>query len=101
MTTRKKWTDGKVIITLENMPWVGKWKINPNILSNTQRMVDFIREHNLHMTFDCTHMGSGKQISSMIFYVLTQGAFVMFIFRLWSSSRAPASGHGIRHLPDS
>lgn len=52
--------DGKVAITLENMPWVGKWKINPHILSNTQRLVDFIREHNLFMTFDCTHMGSGK-----------------------------------------
>jgi sugar phosphate isomerase/epimerase len=52
--------DGKVMVTLENMPWVGKWKINPNILSNTQRMVDFIRDHNLFMTFDCTHMGSGK-----------------------------------------
>lgn len=51
---------GKVMVTLENMPWVGKWKINPNILSNTQHMVDFIREHNLFMTFDCTHMGSGK-----------------------------------------
>jgi sugar phosphate isomerase/epimerase len=52
--------NGTVIVTLENMPWVGKWKINPNILSNTQHMVDFIREHNLFMTFDCTHMGSGK-----------------------------------------
>jgi sugar phosphate isomerase/epimerase len=52
--------DGKVTVTLENMPWVGKWKINPNILSNTQRMVDFIKDHNLFMTFDCTHMGSGK-----------------------------------------
>lgn len=52
--------DGKVTITLENMPWVGKWKVNPHILSNTQRMVDFIQEHNLYMTFDCTHMGSGK-----------------------------------------
>ena len=52
--------DGNVEITLENMPWVGKWKINPHILSNTQRMVDFIRDHNLYMTFDCTHMGSGK-----------------------------------------
>lgn len=51
---------GKVTVTLENMPWVGKWKINPHILSNTQRMVDFIRDHNLYMTFDCTHMGSGK-----------------------------------------
>lgn len=51
---------GKVAIAMENMPWVGKWKINPNILSNTQRLVDFIRDHNLYMTFDCTHMGSGK-----------------------------------------
>lgn len=52
--------DGKVIVTLENMPWVGKIKVNPNILSNTQQMIDFMREHNLYMTFDCTHMGSGK-----------------------------------------
>lgn len=51
---------GKVIVTMENMPWVGKWKINPNILANTQQLVDFIRRHNLYMTFDCTHMGSGK-----------------------------------------
>jgi len=51
---------GKVAIAMENMPWVGKWKINPNILSNIQRMVDFIRDHNLYMTFDCTHIGSGK-----------------------------------------
>lgn len=52
--------NGKVIVTLENMPWVGKMKINPHILSNTQRMIEFLREHNLAMTFDCTHMGSSK-----------------------------------------
>jgi len=51
---------GKVLVTMENMPWVGKWKINPNILSNTARFIDFVNEHNLFMTFDCTHMGSGK-----------------------------------------
>ena len=51
---------GKVAVAMENMPWVGKWKINPNILSNMQSMVDFIRDHNLFMTFDCTHIGSGK-----------------------------------------
>ncbi|MDD2308435.1 MAG: sugar phosphate isomerase/epimerase [Desulfuromonadaceae bacterium] len=50
----------KVTVTMENMPWVGKWKINPNILANTQQLVDFIKRHNLYMTFDCTHMGSGK-----------------------------------------
>lgn len=52
--------DENVTITMENMPWVGKWKINPHILSNTQQLVDFIQRHNLFMTFDCTHMGSGK-----------------------------------------
>jgi len=52
--------DGQVIVTIENMPWVGALKINPNILSNTLRMIEFIRDHNLFMTFDCTHMGSGK-----------------------------------------
>lgn len=51
---------GKVTVTMENMPWVGKWKINPNILSNTARFIDFLKEHNLYMTFDCTHLGSGK-----------------------------------------
>jgi sugar phosphate isomerase/epimerase len=52
--------DGQVIVTIENMPWVGKMKINPHILSNTQHMIDFLHEHNLFLTFDCTHMGSGK-----------------------------------------
>lgn len=52
--------DGEVTITMENMPWVGKWKINPHILSNTRQLVEFIQRHNLYMTFDCTHMGSGK-----------------------------------------
>lgn len=55
--------DGKVKVTMENMPWtrsIGLYKINPNILSNTARFIDFINEHNLFMTFDCTHLGSGK-----------------------------------------
>lgn len=52
--------DGQVMITLENMPCVGKLKINPNILSSSADMVDFIKDHNLYLTFDTTHMGSGK-----------------------------------------
>jgi sugar phosphate isomerase/epimerase len=48
-----------VMVTLENMPWVGKFHINPNILSSTEKMIDFIQERNLYQTFDCTHMGSG------------------------------------------
>lgn len=53
--------NGQVIVTLENMPWVGgRFKINPNILSATRDLVNFIHEHNLYLTFDTTHMGSGK-----------------------------------------
>lgn len=53
--------DGQVIVTLENMPWVGgRFKVNPNILSSTRDLVTFIHEHNLYLTFDTTHMGSGK-----------------------------------------
>jgi sugar phosphate isomerase/epimerase len=50
---------GEVIVTLENMPWVGKYKINPHILANTGKMIEFLEERNLFLTFDCTHMGSG------------------------------------------
>ncbi len=51
---------GAVTVTLENMPWVGKFKINPHILSNTEKMIEFLQERNLYLTFDTTHMGSGK-----------------------------------------
>jgi sugar phosphate isomerase/epimerase len=52
--------NGQVIVTVENMPCVGRYKINPNILSATREMISFIHEHNLYLTFDTTHMGSGK-----------------------------------------
>ena len=52
--------DGEVLVTIENMPWVGRYKMNPNILSSTRDMITFIHEHNLYLTFDTTHMGSGK-----------------------------------------
>lgn len=51
---------GQVIVTIENMPWVGPFGTNPNILSSTSDMISFIQEHNLFLTFDTTHMGSGK-----------------------------------------
>ena len=60
MDLQEEIAHGKVIVTLENMPWVGRFKINPNILSNTAKMIEFIEERNLFLTFDCTHMGSGK-----------------------------------------
>ena len=51
---------GEVLLTLENMPSVGRFKINEHILSRSERMIEFITERNLYQTFDCTHMGSGK-----------------------------------------
>jgi sugar phosphate isomerase/epimerase len=83
--------DGQVIVTIENMPWVGKFKINPNILSNTQRMIDFIHEHNLFMTFDCTHMGSGKANFINDFYLFYESGRIRNI-------HFSDYGHGREHL---
>jgi sugar phosphate isomerase/epimerase len=57
---QKEVAGGKVLLTLENMPWVGRFKTNQYILSQTENMIEFINERNLFQTFDCTHMGSGK-----------------------------------------
>jgi len=83
--------DGKVIVTLENMPWVGDYKINPNILSKPERMIEFLHEHNLFMTFDCTHMGSGHT------------SFINDFFLFYGSGRIrnihfSDYGHGREHL---
>jgi sugar phosphate isomerase/epimerase len=83
--------DGKVIVTLENMPWVGDYKINPNILSKPQRMIEFIHEHNLFMTFDCTHMGS------------RDASFITEFFQFYESGRIrnihfSDYGNGREHL---
>lgn len=83
--------DGKVIVTLENMPWVGEYKINPNILSKPKEMIQFIHEHNLFMTFDCTHMGSGHT------------SFINDFFLFYDSGRIrnihfSDYGHGREHL---
>ena len=83
--------DGQVIVTIENMPWVGKFKINPHILSNTQRMIDFIHEHNLFMTFDCTHMGSGKANFINDFYLFYESGRIRNI-------HFSDYGHGREHL---
>lgn len=52
--------NNQVVVTIENMPWVGRFKMNPNILSGTRDMIEFIRDHNLFLTFDTTHIGSGE-----------------------------------------
>ncbi|HXE96081.1 MAG TPA: sugar phosphate isomerase/epimerase [Dongiaceae bacterium] len=82
---------GKVALAMENMPWIGKWKINPNILSNTQRLVDFIRDHNLYMTFDCTHIGSGKTDFINDFFLCYDSGRILNI-------HFSDYGHGREHL---
>lgn len=49
-----------VMVAMENMPWEGRFKINQYILSHAGKMIEFLHERNLFLTFDCTHMGSGK-----------------------------------------
>ena len=83
--------EGQVIITIENMPWVGKMKINPHILSSTQHMIDFIKDHNLSMTFDCTHMGSGKANFINDFYLFYETGRIRNI-------HFSDYGHGREHL---
>ncbi len=82
---------GKIRITLENMPWVGKFKINPHILADTHKMLEFIQERNLYLTFDCTHMGSGK------------ANFINDFYQFYNSGRIrnihfSDYGHGREHL---
>jgi len=83
--------EGKVMVTIENMPWVGKYKINPNILSRTQSLIDFITEHNLALTFDCTHMGSGKANFINDFYMIYETGRIKNI-------HFSDYGHGREHL---
>lgn len=83
--------DGKVVVTLENMPWVGDYKINPNILSKPQQMIEFIHEHNLFMTFDCTHMGSGHTNFINDFYLFYDSGRIRNI-------HFSDYGHGREHL---
>ena len=82
---------GKVLITLENMPWVGKLKINENILSQSEKMIEFITAKNLFQTFDCTHMGSGKTSFINNFYLFHRSGRIKNI-------HFSDYGHGREHL---
>ncbi len=80
-----------VTLTLENMPWVGRFKINQYILSHTGKMIDFLEERNLYMTFDCTHMGSGKTNFINDFYLFYNAGRIRNI-------HFSDYGHGREHL---
>ncbi|RII26370.1 MAG: sugar phosphate isomerase/epimerase [Geobacter sp.] len=80
-----------VTLTLENMPWVGRFKINQYILSHSGKMNDFLEERNLYMTFDCTHMGSGKTNFINDFYLFYNAGRIRNI-------HFSDYGHGREHL---
>ncbi len=50
----------QVTITMENMPCTGPFKCNPNFLAQTGKMIQFMEEKNLFLTFDTAHMGSSR-----------------------------------------
>jgi sugar phosphate isomerase/epimerase len=50
----------QVLITMENMPSTGPFGCNPHILAATTKMIQFMLEHNLLLTFDTAHMGSTR-----------------------------------------
>ena len=80
-----------VLVTIENMPWVGKFKINPHILSETEKMVEFVSERNLYLTFDTTHLGSGKTNFINDFYTFYNSGRIRNI-------HFSDYGHGREHL---
>ncbi|GAB4294304.1 MAG: sugar phosphate isomerase/epimerase [Desulfuromonadia bacterium] len=82
---------GKVLVTMENMPWVGKYRINPHILKRPPEMVAFGHEHNLFFTFDTTHMGSGKVNFINEFYLFYNSGRIRNI-------HFSDYGHGREHL---
>ena len=47
-----------VLITIENMPCLPQFKMNPYLLSNIDSLVRFMNERNLYLTFDTAHCGS-------------------------------------------
>lgn len=82
---------GEVTVTMENMPWSGKYNLNHYILADTAKMIEFLKERNLFMTFDCTHMGSGK------------ANFINDFYHCYNSGRIrnihfSDYGHGRQHL---
>ncbi len=48
----------RVLISIENMPCMPKSKLNPYLLATPEKMIAFLKKHNLFLTFDTAHCGS-------------------------------------------
>ena len=82
---------GEVTVTLENMPWTGRFSVNAYILSETQQLIDFLDKRNLYLTFDCTHMGSKRANFINDFYLCYNSGRIRNI-------HFSDYGHGREHL---
>ena len=47
-----------MLVSIENMPCMPKSKINPYLLASPEKMISFLKGHNLFLTFDTAHCGS-------------------------------------------
>lgn len=48
----------EVIISIENMPRLPQMNLNPYLLAKPEKMIEFMEDHNLYLTFDTAHCGS-------------------------------------------
>lgn len=55
---QKEIGQNEVLITIENMPCLPKFKLAPYLLSQVEAMVRFMEDRNLYLTFDTAHCGS-------------------------------------------
>jgi sugar phosphate isomerase/epimerase len=82
---------GKVQVTLENMPYDSNLKLNPYRLAKTPRLIEFLQAHNLLLTFDTAHMGSMKTNFLHDFHLLYETGRMQNI-------HFSDYGHGREHL---
>jgi sugar phosphate isomerase/epimerase len=57
---QKELGQSRIQIAMENMPASGLFKVNPYFFSQTPRLIQFLEERNIFLTFDTAHMGSTK-----------------------------------------
>lgn len=49
---------GGVLVTIENMPCLPQFKLNPYLFAKLDSLIRFMTERNLYLTFDTAHCGS-------------------------------------------
>jgi len=90
----------RVAVAIENMPSTGPFGINPYLLSGTRKLIDFLLQHNLYLTFDTAHMGSTKADFLHDFHLLYNSGMMRNIhFSDYANGREHLlPGHGILPL---